>query len=260
MSEKAVKAYRDLIYLYPNSELAEEALFRMALLHKTERKWMEAAEEMEKFIKSYPKSHLFVEAHMEVGDLYLFLKDYARALERYGWVLQNHPHYLQAKKVYLLMEEAFRNLGRTEEAEKIMREFIGKFPNDEIQFEGHLRLGLLYLTQKRFVDAVSALSMATRSPEERVASQAQFKLGEAYLEMENRELAILQFSKVVYLYSLQPEMMEEALLKLGTLYMEERKFTEARQVYQKLLEKTRREDRREVALRMLNQIRQGTIQ
>jgi cytochrome c-type biogenesis protein CcmH/NrfG len=54
--------------------------------------------------------------------------------------------------------------------------------------------------------------------------------------------------------------MEEALLKLGTLYMEERKFTEARQVYQKLLEKTRREDRREVALRMLNQIRQGTIQ
>ena len=41
--------------------------------------------------------------------------------------------------------------------------------------------------------------------------------------------------------------MEEALLKLGALYMEERKFSEARQVYQKLLEKTKREDRREVA-------------
>jgi len=92
-----------------------------------------------------------------------------------------------------------------------------------------------------------------------VASQAQFKLGEAYLEAGNRESALLQFSKVIYLYSHQSDMMEEALLKLGTLYFEEKKFSEARQVYQKLLVKSKREDRKEVAKRMLDQMDKGNI-
>jgi hypothetical protein len=54
-------------------------------------------------------------------------------------------------------------------------------------------------------------------------------------------------------------MMEEALLKLGTLYMEEKKISEARQIYHKLLEKSKREDRREVARRMLDQMDKGNI-
>jgi TolA-binding protein len=101
--------------------------------------------------------------------------------------------------------------------------------------------------------------VAVRSPEERVASQAQFKLGEAYLEAANREFALLQFSKVVYLYPHHSDLMEEALLKLGALYMEEKKMSEARQVYRKLLEKSKREDRREVAKKMLEQMDKGNI-
>jgi TolA-binding protein len=54
-------------------------------------------------------------------------------------------------------------------------------------------------------------------------------------------------------------MMEEALLKLGTLYMEEKKISEARQIYRKLLEKSKREDRREVARKMLDQMDKGNI-
>jgi TolA-binding protein len=89
-----------------------------------------------------------------------------------------------------------------------------------------------------------------------VASQAQLKLGEAYLGAEDKELALLQFSRVVYLYPYRSEVMEEALLKLGSLYMEGKKLTEAKQVYQKLLEKSKREDRRDMAKRMLNQIQE----
>jgi TolA-binding protein len=259
MGEKAVKTFRELIRLYPQSEWAEEAQFRIALFFKKEKRWIETIEEMEKFIKHHPKSHLLVEAHMEVGDIYLLLKDYTKALERYEWVMKSHPQHSLVKKAYLGMEKGYRSLGKTEEAEKILKELVTKFPHDDIWFEGHFRLGLLYLTQKRFGEAISALSMAIRSPEELVASQAQFKLGEAYLGNENKEQAILQFSRVVYLYPHQSEIMEEALLKLGPLYMEEKKFSEARQIYRKLLEKTRREERREMAKKMLGQIDQGII-
>jgi TolA-binding protein len=122
-----------------------------------------------------------------------------------------------------------------------------------------LRLGTLYFTQKKFGDAVAAFSAAARSPEERVASQAQFKLGEAYLEAGNRESALAHFSKVVYLYPQYADLMEEALLKLGDLYIQEKKISEARQIYNKLLEKSKKGDRREAARKMLDQMDQGGI-
>jgi TolA-binding protein len=172
-------------------------------------------------------------------------------------VIQNHPQHLIVKRAYLGMEEGYRHLGKSDQAVKVMRDFVGKFPNDEVRYEGYLRLGLLLLSQKKFGDAISVLSVAIQSPEEGVASQAQLKLGEAHLGAENKEQAVLQFSRVVYLYPRQSEVIEEALLKLGMLYLEEKKFTEARQAYQKLLEKTKREDRREMAKKMIDQIQKG---
>ena len=140
----------------------------------------------------------------------------------------------------------------------MLKEFVGKFPKDELGFEGYLRLGRITLGQKRFGEAISAFSTALQSREERVASEAQFRLGEAYLGAENKELALLQFAKVVYLYPHVPELFEESLMKLGPLYLDEGKTTEARQIYRKLLEKTKREDRREMAQRMLTQMDKGT--
>jgi TolA-binding protein len=175
-------------------------------------------------------------------------------LEKFDWVIENRPQHLIVKRAYLGMEEGYRHLGRTDQAVRVMRDFVAKFPNDEMRYEGYFRLGLLLLSQKKFADAISALSVAVQSPEEGVASEAQLKLGEAHLEAANKEQALVQFSKVVYLYPHRAEVMEEALLKLGVLYLEEKKFTEAKQVYQKLLTKTKREDRRELAKKMIDQI------
>jgi TolA-binding protein len=214
---------------------------------------------MEKFTKHYPKSHLLAEAYGELGDLYLTVKDFSKALERYERVVRNYSQHPLVKKAYLGMEEGYRSLGKPEQSERILIEIVARFPNDDIFFESHLRLGVLYLSQKKIGEAVSVLSIAIRGPEERVTAQAQLKLGEAYLENENRELALLQFSRVVYLYPQQIEVIEEALLRLGGLYIEEKKISEARLVYQKLLEKTLKEEKREIAKKMLDQIQQGII-
>jgi len=59
---------------------------------------------MEKFLKQNPKSRLFVEGQVELGDLYFVLKDYSKALERYEWTIQNYPHHPLVKRAYLGME------------------------------------------------------------------------------------------------------------------------------------------------------------
>ncbi|MBM4347144.1 MAG: tetratricopeptide repeat protein, partial [Deltaproteobacteria bacterium] len=260
MTEKALKTYQDLVRLYPQNEWAEETLFRIALLLKSERRLAEAVDEVERFIKNHPKNHLIIEAYLEAGELHLLLKTYPKALERFEWVIKNHPQVPLAKRSYLGMEEAYRGMGKVDEAEKMLKEYIEKYPHDETRFEAYLKMGLLQLTLKRFPDAITSFSTALRSPEERVTSQAQFRLGEAYAHAGNREAAILQFSKVFYLYPHLTELVEEALLKVGALYVEEKRFSEAKQVYQKLLEKTNREERRRAAKKMLDQIQGETTQ
>jgi len=198
-----------------------------------------------------------VEALSEMGDLHFQLKEYPKALGWFEKVIQGYPQHPQAKKAYLEAEEAYRLLGKPDQAEKVLKEFIGRFPQDDLGYEGYLRLGRLTLGQKRFVEAISAFSTAAQSREERVASEAQFRLGEAYLGAENKEAALLQFAKVVYLYPHLSELQEESLMKLGPLYLETGKTSEARQIFRKLLEKTKREDRRDFAQRMLNQVEQG---
>ena len=254
-----MKTYQELIRLYPKSDLTEEAQFRIAFLYIQGRRWAEAIEEMDKVIRQFPQGHHVVEARVELGSLYLLLKDYAKALEQYEWVIKNHSQHPLAERAYLGVEEGYRGLGKMDQAEKTLKELLGGSSQDDIQFEGQLRLGILCLNRQRFGEAVAALSVAVRSPEERVASQAHFALGEAYLRAGNRESALVEFSRVVYLYPQRADVMEEALLKLGALYLEENKIFEARQAYQKLLEKSKRADRREVARKMLDQMDRGII-
>jgi TolA-binding protein len=224
---------------------------------REEKRWNEATEGLERFIKGYPKSHLFVEASLELGELYLLQKEYGKAVDRFEKLIEGFPKHLLIPKAYLELEEGYRALNSDLQAEKILKELLEKFPQNEVRCEAHLRLGRGYLNEKKFGEAISAFSNALQSPDERVSSEAQFRLGEAYWRTGNRGSAILQFSKVIYLYPHRTEVLEQSLLHLGTLYIEEGKPSEAKKVYQKLLEKTKRADRRDVAKRMLDQLEQG---
>jgi tetratricopeptide (TPR) repeat protein len=215
--------------------------------------------ELERFSKDYPKSPLLGEVLVEAGEVCFVLKQYEKGIGYLNKALEAHAASLVAKRAYLGLEEGYRSLRRYDQAEKALKELIAKFPGDDVVFDGQLRLGLLLLSQKRFREAVEPLSQASRSPEERIASQADFKLGEVYQEMGNRELAVAQFSKVVYLYPHRADLGEEALLRLGGLYLEQRKFPEAKLAYRKLLEKTKREDRRELAQKKLAEIEKGKV-
>ena len=259
MQQKTLRTYLSLLERYPRSEWAEEVRFRLALLFKGEKRWKEALTELERFSKDYPKSPLLGEVLVEAGEVCFVLKQYEKGIGYLNKALEAHAAPLVAKRAYLGLEEGYRSLRRYDQAEKALKELIAKFPGDDVVFDGQLRLGLLLLSQKRFREAVEPLSQASRSPEERIASQADFKLGEVYQEMGNRELAVAQFSKVVYLYPHRADLGEEALLRLGGLYLEQRKFPEAKLAYRKLLEKTKREDRRELAQKKLAEIEKGKV-
>ncbi len=64
--------------------------------------------------------------------------------------------------------------------------------------------------------------------------------------------------KVLYLYRDRDEYVGEALLKVGQIYVEEQRWSEARQIYQKLIRTARSEEAKEIARKMLKRVEKET--
>jgi hypothetical protein len=60
--------------------------------------------------------------------------------------------------------------------------------------------------------------------------------------------------KVLYLYHDRGEYVEEALLKVGQIYMDQERWSEARQIYQKLLHTALSREAKEIGRKMLKRV------
>jgi hypothetical protein len=67
----------------------------------------------------------------------------------------------------------------------------------------------------------------------------------------DKESAALELMKVLYLYYDRGEYVEEALLKVGQIYMDQKRWSEARQIYQKLVHTARSRETKEIGRKML---------
>ena len=72
--------------------------------------------------------------------------------------------------------------------------------------------------------------------------------------MGDEESAKVEFMKVLYLHDDRGECVEEALLKVGRIYVDQKQWSEARQIYQKLFHTARSEETKEISRKMLKRV------
>jgi len=149
MKEKAVKTYRELITLFPNSEWAEDAS-SASPFYLCRTKMAEAIEEWTKWSAIFPKV-IFLSRPMLNWEVSIFSFKITQKLsnDTNGWLRIIRSTISQ--EGLFRMEEGYRNLGKTDQAEKILKELIAGFPQDDIQFEGQLKLGILFSPRRNMV-------------------------------------------------------------------------------------------------------------
>jgi TolA-binding protein len=252
--EGAISAYREMLRNYPKSELADDAQFRIGEIYLNMRWFPEAIAEYEKIPRQFPDSNRVVEAWYKIGESYYALKDFRSALKGYERVIYRFPKSGWDKRSYLKASECYRVLKKPRWAEKTLKRLIGLYPNDPVAYEASLNLGMLYLHDRDYRGAIASFQKASDSSDEATAALAQLRIGDAYLAVGDEEAATLEFMKVPYLYPDRADYVEEALLKVGRIYVDLGRWSEAHHIYQKLVRAAQSEETREIAGEMLERV------
>ncbi|HYA86420.1 MAG TPA: tetratricopeptide repeat protein [Nitrospirota bacterium] len=258
---ESIEHYR-LAYVYARSPVDKERmLFERAKVYADMGYSSEAADCFDVLLKQFPQSSLAERAHLGIAEARYQLGEFREALVHYEKAGTSHQTLI--KRAITLQA-----LNRNEEAHKLFHDMIeqdpelvrsspetmynlgesyrriGKLKDARIFFEfvkdpafnywAAQGLGLIALTEKRFDDAVTAFTRATKSPDRSLKREAAMNLADAYLQMgkkEEAQAALLEIKKN-YPYGKQ---YDAALILLARLYRTQEKFNESLSLLRELI-------------------------
>jgi tol-pal system protein YbgF len=307
--EEATSLYQEIINNYPTTTYAKRArvnvnrillqaenlkaeeIYKRALSYSKEGKFLEAIEEFDKIILTYPKSdyvepakegilsarrslfELQAKRRYELGNEYLRLGDWEKAIDEFQNVRETYPKTIYAEKAQVAIdyiaglksekeaEEIYNlarrlyNEGKVDEAFNEFRRLIDTYPEStyteparealskiskEMMGEASKELYDKGREQQRMGEYEDALhsydALLTRYPTSHWAPYAQYAKGEIYYVKEgDYRRAITEWTKVVENYP-EHELAPHALYHVGECYEKLKEWDRARAIYKRLVE------------------------
>ncbi len=155
-NEEALKKYTGFISDFPKSAFADEATFKIGLIHFEENKFPEASEIFENILKNYPQSEKIGMSNYYLGEISLFQSEYSKALVFYQEALKgrsDHGYTLEKiSQIYYQKEEYSKAL-----------KTIDNIPEDsKYLFNKFLLKGNIYFAIKKYEKALKAFNFAEK--------------------------------------------------------------------------------------------------
>ena len=175
------------------------------------------------------------EMHYLAGQSFLQLKDYPKAIASLNQISRTSKYYPYALYALGL---AYLGFGDTYAAQQVLKKLTDLDPQNDPQVarlieKSHVNLGLLFIEQNRYPEAVSLLGLlSTRS---RFFEQALFGIGWSYLKMEEYVKAIVAFGDLIEMSPESPYVYEARLLR-GFCFSKLKAYTKAVSNYREALE------------------------
>jgi tol-pal system protein YbgF len=118
----------------------ERELYELTLTRFKEEKYEEALSGFESFLKKFPRSDLADNAQFWVGECYMAIKQYERAILAYQDVIQLYPKGNKVPNAMLRQALAFNEIGDKTSLKTLLKNIIKKFPNSSEAKVAKIRL------------------------------------------------------------------------------------------------------------------------
>lgn len=117
-----------------------------------------------------------------------------QAIDLYRKLLRDYPFYDRNDQVLYQMSRAYEELGQTDEAMKVMNQFIAAYPQSRYMDEVQFRRAEFYFTRKKYLDAEEAYqSIVKAGPGSYYYELAVYKLGWSFYKQGLYEEALNQY-------------------------------------------------------------------
>lgn len=252
----AALAYHDIVRREPQSELADDAQYRLAEVEVQLANPAAALEAFNDLLERFPNSSMRQDARLGKARVLMQMSLHQQAVGELEQLLANAPGGPMAPAGLLALGESFIAIERPEAARAVFERFVSEYPVSPARFRVYLEYGKLLQEASEREAALEALRLASESPEEALAAEAQFRVGEVQAEAGNHEQAAVELLKVAYLYPNLHTWRDRALLRSAEAYEKIKQWGKAGAVYRKLSKESDNPERVKQARKKLWLMRQ----
>ncbi|MFH1541148.1 MAG: tetratricopeptide repeat protein [Elusimicrobiota bacterium] len=215
--DAASKYFKQIISNFPKHNLSEDANFMCSKIYYKMGASTDAIRLFQKFVETYPSSKKYTEAILYIGNCYLELFDYHKAIENYeiGLKFENSDHevFAMIKYNYGIAYEKIMNLL---EAEKHFNEILTRYPKSFAAIHIYIRQGNEFEKNGDYFAAIENYELAAIISKNKMVQKtnglstdiggaigalAQKKVADCYFMQKKYKQASYEYLKVVYLFS-----------------------------------------------------------
>ena len=213
---EAVERYRVLVERFPESRLADDALYALGELYLRQKKRDSAIHAWERLLNNYPKSEFVSRARKRLNRLRPAERVYAEARAHYDRLVKS-ARLRSKRRAWLYVIQKFR------------RVYLSYPYNKQVAPKCLYMMARCYRELYRYSRRKSDLNEAVeryrvlveRFPESRLADDALYALGELYLRQKKRDSAIHAWERLLNNYP-KSEFVSRARKRLNRLRPAER--------------------------------------
>ena len=233
--EQALNIFQHFMETYPEHELADESLYGMAWCYLKIKDYPSAIWQFKELLSQFPQSEHAADAYYGLGSSYFRQDNYQEAITNYSTLLKKFPDFPSMDRILLDLGTSYLHTADATNAASVLQQSIEQYPEQANISEVHLKLGYAFTMQEQYEQAIPQFGLAAVGSNTAIAAEAQFRIGECYAKLLERDKAIVDYLKVVYLYPDQQYWVANAQFKAAAIYEEIGKEGEAMTLYQKII-------------------------
>lgn len=271
---RAAAIIDDFIEQHPNSPVADELRFRKAEVNYQSGRTNEALSDLRTFIETSRNQQLLAEAYFYLGSIHQDREQTDQAASHFRQVVDQFPNSNRAAdaarqlgRIYLDQERpqdallifrrlessrsddnrllaearygqgmALIQLGRTEEAERLLRNAIDAAPDAPETLPAYLGLARVYEDASRHRDALDLYNRVVERSRDEIGAEALYRLGALHRTMGNHRRAVDELGRLPVLYSGFNEWVARGFLEQARAFRQLGQTGDASQVYDRVIE------------------------
>jgi len=235
--EDARATFQNFALGYSDNAKAPEAWIHVGEAFQGLKNEREAASAFERIKVFHPKNSLASEGLLIAGTIYRHIGDRDAAKRVLRAIIQEYPASKQISEARLAMGEIYTEEGQTILAEQEIRRVSESTAPREIKTRALLALGRIQIAECVFDQAESTLTnLVHQYPQSAASIPATFELGKLAMSAHDFASAINRLKSVAMEGSIEESLRAEAQYTLGNAYLERRDYENVALVLERLTE------------------------
>ncbi len=233
--KEAIKKLKILLFKYPESDIAQEALIWLGD-HYLQSAEFEAAEAYYKqFIHQFPGSEKIDLVFFELGQTYEAQSEFDKAIDAYKRVSEKNDREIFAKARLAIADIFSRELD-PESAITTYEDILTVSP--EFKRDAHIKIAEVHKTTKQHTKVIESYSKALKSKtglSQIKDAEIQFLIADTYESINNTKRSMEEYLKIPYLYPEEKQLNVKAYLRIARIFEDKEEWDKARIVYKKVI-------------------------